>query len=162
MFLTKIKKTERQRTAFLSKLTCSNTPALSLRGFTSEIIAIVLCHSKRAWGGSRKCGNLPVTHSNGPLSCCLIGFWEQRNGFDPKWRMNPQHQHDSENVAKGHSFLTILKSNWKGGWGLGDYKDVSIHWLLFSNHWSNQKHKTMSQCNCEATCAKKLLTITLV
>jgi len=81
-------------------------------------------------------GNL---HPNGP-ECCPIRFRELRTGLYPRSRMNTQPEFDSERRGERTVILDDNEEELKGERGAG----------------------IESQQNCGASCAKKLLTITLV
>lgn len=81
-------------------------------------------------------GNL---HPNGP-ECCPIRFRELRKGLYPRSRMNTQPKFDSERRGERTVILDDNEEELEGERGLG----------------------IESQRNCGASCAKKLLTITLV
>lgn len=68
----------------------------------------------------------------------VSGSYEPGCTQDREWIHSPSSIR--KDVAKGQSFLTIMKRNWKGRGGVG----------------------IESQRNCGASCTKKLLTITLV
>ena len=74
--------------------------------------------------------------------CCPIGFREQRNGFYPRSQMNTQREFQSERRGE----RTVV---------LDDNEEE-----LEGKRWRGEG--IVSQRNREATCAKKLLTITLV